>query len=188
MNALIITVLALMAFLRWLQAWRLRKLSEFELKIARSVTAMEKLMLAGEIKCGAVSHDDFFQVMQAVMILRRYRLPWAFWHQPSEEINAFSRRLADELNEKDCPFRDIFEQFNHSYFMAFKYKHPFQYFAFPVYLLACYALAKGIVQSYHAVKRLRNRKEKLMREYVTRTAPSLVEQEATMVFDGKLTV
>lgn len=158
-----------------LNAIRLRKIAEAELAMAESVTAMQDLLLRGSIRLGDASHDILFNTMQAVMLHQRYSLPWDVFRPESDAVRAFTESLRTELDKKDCPFKPMLDRFNHAYFKAFRYKHPLQFAAFPLYLLGVLMAARGIITGLKAVIHMHDKFCRIgsifERRYIEVTAP-----------------
>ena len=108
----------------WLRSRRLRRLAEHELEIAKSVTAMETLLLRGDLRVGQCCHDEVFLVMQAIQYRRRYPVPWNIFKKTDAETKEFERRLHAEISEPDSPAKSTIERFTRAYFRAVRAKHP----------------------------------------------------------------
>jgi hypothetical protein len=126
---------SLPALLWWRTQVRKRRFSEARLRIARSVTEMERLMLKGEITLGCASHDVFFRLMQRVQISDDYPVNWNILKKEDKRTRNLKRQLHEELKHKDCKFSVYLENFARSYFAAFRYRHPFQWAAYSLHLL-----------------------------------------------------
>ncbi len=176
MNTLLIILVLLAAFAQWWLAYRSRRLAEAELEIAKTVTAMQEIMLQGTITKGECSHDILYEIMQTVMFDQRYSVPWNLFRGKSKEAVQFAERLEKEIRRENCPFLEEFAKFNRCYFRAFRYKHPLQHVMFPFYLLILYVAAKGIFHTLHAVihflKHTEKIKNALRQKYVELTVGS----------------
>lgn len=145
-----LSIVLVWAIFIWLKEYRLRKVAESELKIARLVGKMEDLLLEGRVVRGDPSHDVVFKAMQAVMLHRHYALNWKPWRPMPPEVREFAKELTQEMRQTDCPFADILREFNYAYYRSFRYKHPVQWISFPFYLLALYVTARGVIASLKA--------------------------------------
>lgn len=153
MNLIILCMVVALAFYVWLREYRAKKVVVAELRIARSVEEMQDLLLAGDIVSGDASHDVAFKVMEAVMIRRRYSLPWNVLRKSSRPFSEYEERLRRELEKENCPFSEILRRFSGAYYKAFRYKHPFQWVTFPLYLGFLNITARGVlatcITTYH---------------------------------------
>jgi hypothetical protein len=130
------------SFCRWLRSRRLRRLAEHELEIAKSVTAMEGLLLNGALRLGQCCHDEVFIVMQTIQYRRRYPVPWNIFSKTDKETKEFERRLHAEISEPDSPAKTIIERFTRGYFRAVREKHPVET---RVFVLTCIGVS-GLIK------------------------------------------
>jgi hypothetical protein len=129
----------------WLRERRLRKLALAELNLAKSVTALEELMLSGEIKQGGACHDFLFSAMQMIQYRRKYSLPWNVLRSPSAKSKRFRSQLETELSADGCIFKQHVFSFHKSYYEAFRYKHPLQQKLHFGYVLFLHLTACGLL-------------------------------------------
>jgi hypothetical protein len=129
----------------WLRERRLRKLALAELNLAKSVTALEALMLSGEIRQGGVCHDVLFSAMQMIQYHRKYSLPWNVLRSPSAKRKSFRSQLESELNADGCMFKEHVFAFHKAYYEAFRQKHPWQQKFHFGYVLFLYLTARGLL-------------------------------------------
>lgn len=84
----------------YIRRQRLLRLAKARLELARSVTAMDKLMLEGTIKAGDVCHDALYQAMLRAQYATKLYFPWRFWVPPTEESKKHRIKLHKELSEQ----------------------------------------------------------------------------------------
>lgn len=134
---LVLVIAITPALLTYLRERRLARLAKEELKMARSVTAMEELMLSGTPALGEVCHDYIFIAVQQIQRHRDYSLPWNFLRKPSAAAKGLKAQLDEELAKEGCAFSPLFNEFNDAYFRAFSYKHPWKqkFHSFSVFLI-----------------------------------------------------
>jgi len=109
----------------YLNSIRRRKLAEAELAIAKSVSAMELQLLAGNPKNGDCCRDYIFEIMRGVQTSRQYPLRWNIFCRPSELTTELAKKLAHELDDHSCPTAKAVEQFVNGYYRAVRAKRPF---------------------------------------------------------------
>lgn len=172
MSLLLIALLFLLpALFTWRRERRLRKLANSRYQLSRSVTEMERLMLAGDIKLGDASHDILFRHMQRVQNSNVYNVNWNFLKTPDKKVLELQKRLQMELSEEGCQFSGIIREFAESYFTAFKFKHPLKSFIYVLYLQLLHGGLKCLfisllcmISVLRYISSIRRRKKKIFEE------------------------
>jgi len=168
------------SFYFWLRSRRLRRLADHELEIAKSVTAMEMLLLTGALRVGQCCHDEVFAVMQAIQYRRRYPVPWNLFRKTTKETEEFERRLHAEISEPDSPAKSIIERFTKAYFRAVRAKHPIETRFF---VMICIGISGGFKIILALADGLIAAREEYIRSLAFARA-KLVSASCTEVADG----
>lgn len=136
----------------------LRRLSEAKLTIVKTLTEMENLLRAGQIKQGEICHDVIYQIMLKSQYSNHDRVPWAFWKLPSAEFHKFRARLHTEMNQSSDLAR-ILRTFVSADFRALRNKRPFASLCFIIWTFLFFGgigmMLMGLVgffKARHAVK------------------------------------
>ena len=147
---LLILLGILPGFYFWYRSLNRVKLARAELQIAKSVTAMETLLLEGAVKAGDCCHDHFFETMKLVQDRRLYPVPWRVFRQEKPEHQALKERLKKELENGDGQVKTILRDFTTGYYRAVRAAHPLEAH---IFILSCCFLA-GILPLVLAVLEL----------------------------------
>ena len=128
-------------YVRYRHERRLRRLAQCKLNIARSVTAMEKLLLSGEVKRGELCHDRIFEVMTIVQRLEHFPIPHLSASLDDQD-RIFQKELSDELRNGESAAAKPLAVFVGNYFRAFQLDSPFRSKFEILKLLCMYAFSR----------------------------------------------
>jgi len=144
-----------------------RRFAEAKLRLAKTVTAMEKLMLDGKTCLGQVCHDHVYQDMLASFYADRYSISFNIWTRrgPTQDVEDFRAKLREET-DKNTEIGGLIGQYLDAEFAAFRFNRPILALFFTAWVAFCIVGFFMLWKSFITIQRAREN----WREFYTTAA------------------
>lgn len=116
-----------------LNEWRLRRIAEARLCMAKLSTAADELLLSGDVKVGELCHDHLCKLIFATEHQKCFNISWNPFFGAKKEVKEFKKALEIELKSKS-KMRDLLQQFAPNFAKAFRNTHPIKFFLFSIWV------------------------------------------------------